>query len=103
MDEICRASSIPFFTTTSGKGIVDEEKPWCFGNVMQKGVVKEIVSSADITIAIGTRLRDVDAKRRGVKIRELVHFDIDDTWMNKNYPASYKASGEILPFLQYLG
>ena len=102
LDEICRASSIPFFTTTSGKGIVDEEKSWCFGNVMQKGVVKEIVSSADITIAIGTRLRDVDAKRRGVKIRELVHFDIDDTWMNKNYPASYKASGEILPFLQYL-
>ncbi len=86
LDEICRGSSIPFFTTTSGKGIVDEQKAWCFGNVK----------------AIGTRLRDVDAKRRGVKIRELVHFDIDDTWMNKNYPASYRASGEILPFLHYL-
>jgi acetolactate synthase-1/2/3 large subunit len=69
---------------------------------MQKGVVKEIVSSADITIAIGTRLRDVDAKRRGVKIRELVHFEIDNTWFDKNYPASYKASGDMLPFLQYL-
>jgi acetolactate synthase-1/2/3 large subunit len=102
LDEICSGSSIPFFTTTSGKGIVDEENPWCFGNIMQKGVVKEIVSSADITIAIGTRLRDVDAKRRGVKIRELVHCDIDNTWINKNYPASYSASGEILHFLRHL-
>jgi acetolactate synthase-1/2/3 large subunit len=102
LDEICENSSIPFVTTTSGKGILDEDNLWCFGNIMQKGVVKEVVSSADITIAIGTRLRDVDAKRRGVKIRELVHFEIDNTWFDKNYPASYKASGEMLPFLQYL-
>lgn len=102
LDEICRSSLIPFLTTTSGKGILDEENPWCFGNIMQKGVAKKIISSADITIAIGTRLRDVDAKRRGVKFHELVHFDIDDTWIDKNYPSSYKACGEILPFLRCL-
>jgi thiamine pyrophosphate-dependent acetolactate synthase large subunit-like protein len=102
LDEICANSSIPFVTTTSGKGILDEENPYCFGNIMQKGIVKEIISSADITIAIGTRLRDVDARRRGVKISDLVHFDIDGAWFDKNYPAAYKASGEVLPFLQYL-
>jgi acetolactate synthase I/II/III large subunit len=102
LDEICMSSSIPFLTTTSGKGILDEENPWCFGNIMQKGIAKEIVSSADITIAIGTRLRDVDAKRRGVKIRDLAHIDIDNAWFNKNYPASYMVSGEILPFLHDL-
>ena len=101
LDEICKSSLIPFLTTTSGKGILDEENPWCFGNIMQKGVAKEIVSSADITIAIGTKLRDVDAKRRGVKIRDLVHVDIDNLWFDKNYPASHKVSGEILPFLHY--
>jgi thiamine pyrophosphate-dependent acetolactate synthase large subunit-like protein len=102
LDEICMSSSIPFLTTTSGKGTLNEENPWCFGNIMQKGIAKEIVSSADITIAIGTRLRDVDARRRGVKIRDLVHVDIDDAWFNKNYPASYTVSGEILPFLHDL-
>jgi acetolactate synthase I/II/III large subunit len=102
LDEMCKCSSIPFLTTTSGKGILDEENPWCFGNITQKGIAKEIVSSADITIAIGTRLRDVDAKRRGVKIRELVHFDIDDTWIDKNYSASFRACGEVLSFLQCL-
>lgn len=102
LDEMCMNSAIPFFTTTSGKGILDENNPWCFGNVMQKGIVKEILLSADVTIAIGTRLRDVDAKRRGVKIRDLIHFDVDDFWINKNYPASYKGSGKILSFLSYL-
>lgn len=102
LDEICMSSSIPFLTTTSGKGTLDEENPWCFGNIMQKGIAKEIVSSADITIAIGTRLRDVDARRRGVKIRDLAHVDIDNTWFDKNYLASYKVSGKILPLLHDL-
>jgi acetolactate synthase-1/2/3 large subunit len=102
LDEMCMNSSIPFVTTTSGKGILDENNPWCFGNVMQKGIVKEIFLSADVTIAIGTRLRDVDAKRRGVKIRDLIHFDVDDSWIDKNYTASYKGSGEILSFLDYM-
>ncbi len=102
LDEMCMNSSIPFLTSTSGKGILDEDNPWCFGNIMQKGIAKEIASSADVTIAIGTRLRDVDAKRRGVKIRDLFHIDIDTVWFDKNYPASHKVSGEILPLLQGL-
>lgn len=102
LDEMCANSSIPFVTTTSGKGILDEDNPWCFGNIIQKGVVKDIVSSADVTIAIGTRLRDVDAKRRGVKIHDLIHFDIDDLWIDKNYPTGYKGSGKLLPILHYL-
>ena len=52
LDDICRGSSIPFLTTTSGKGIVNEENPWCFGNVIQKGVVKDILAEADIAIAM---------------------------------------------------
>lgn len=99
LDEICMKSSIPFLTTTSGKGILDENNLWCFGNIMQKGIAKEIVSSADIAIAVGTRLRDVDAKRRGVKIQDLVHVDIDNTWFDKNYPTSYKVAGDLLPLL----
>lgn len=102
LDNICLHFSIPFLTTTSGKGILDEENVWCFGNIMQKGIAKKIVSSADIIIAIGTRLRDVDAKRRGVKISDLIHVDVDRAWFDKNYSAVYRASGKILPFLHAL-
>ncbi|OPY66918.1 MAG: putative 2-ketoarginine decarboxylase AruI [Syntrophorhabdus sp. PtaU1.Bin050] len=102
LEEICGRSSIPLLTTTSGKGIVDEREPWCFGAITQKGVVKGILSSADITIAVGTRLRAADTKKRGVKIQELVHMDVDDRWMGKNYPVRLKVTGDLLEGLSCL-
>lgn len=60
--DMCMHSSIPFLTTTSGKGIVDERQPYAFGNIIKKGLINNMIKDADIVIAIGTRLRDVDAK-----------------------------------------
>ncbi|MCX5799219.1 MAG: thiamine pyrophosphate-binding protein [Proteobacteria bacterium] len=103
LEEICKGASIPFLTSTSGKGIVNEDNVYAFGNIMQKGVVKDIVASSDLAIAIGTRLRDVDAKRRGVKLKELIHIDIDNQWIGKNYPATVKIAGDIKKALEALG
>ncbi|HOP85165.1 MAG TPA: thiamine pyrophosphate-binding protein [Syntrophorhabdaceae bacterium] len=100
--DMCMHSSIPFLTTTSGKGIVDERQPYAFGNIIKKGLINNMIKDADIVIAIGTRLRDVDAKRRGVKIRELIHIDIDDTWFGKNYETLIALSGDLLDFLKKL-
>ncbi len=95
LDDICRTCSIPFLTTTGGKGIIREDRPYTFGNIMKKGIARDIVASSDLVIAIGTRLRDVDAKRRSVKIAELVHIDVDDRWMDKNYPSRLKFTGDL--------
>jgi len=102
LERICLGASIPFLTTTGGKGIVREDSPYSFGNVMKKGVVRDMVASADLVIAVGTRLRDVDAKRRGVKIRELVHIDIDDQWIGKNYPTRLGITGDLKEILDEL-
>jgi acetolactate synthase-1/2/3 large subunit len=99
LDEICSDASIPFLTTTGGKGILREDSSYTFGNIMKKGITRDILSSSDIVIAIGTRLRDVDAKRRSVKIKELVHIDIDDQWMDKNYPSQLKFAGNLVKAL----
>jgi acetolactate synthase-1/2/3 large subunit len=103
VEQICTKSSIPFLTTTSGKGIVDERQPWCLGSITQKGVVKDVLSSADITIAVGTRLRAMDTKKRGVKMQDLVHVDIDDQWMGKNYSVRFGITGDLLQSLSCLG
>ena len=76
LDTLCRESDIPFLTSTGGKGTVREDKGYALGNVMAKGVAREVLGAADLTIAIGTRLRDVDTKRRGVKLGRLVHIEI---------------------------
>lgn len=103
VDEICTNSSIPFFTSTNGKGIVREDSIYAFGNVIQNGIAKNMLKSSDVVIAIGTRLREADTKKRGVKIEELIHFDVDDRWINKNYPAKLHIAGDVGKSLTALG
>ncbi|MCX8022578.1 MAG: thiamine pyrophosphate-binding protein [Syntrophorhabdaceae bacterium] len=95
IEKICLRSSIPFLTTTDGKGVVREDAIYAFGNIMQRGVVREMVELSDLILAIGTRLREADAVRRGVRLKELVHIDFDERWMDKNYRASLKITGDI--------
>ncbi len=102
LDEICSDRSIPLLTSTSGKGVVRDDRPYVFGNMIRKGLAREIISSADVVIAVGTRLRDVDSKRRGVRIGELIHADTDEFWMGKNYPARARVVGEPVKTLKGL-
>jgi len=94
VDRIC-CRGIPFLTTTGGKGVTNDRNGFSFGNVMAKGVARDILASADVVIAAGTRLRDVDAKRRGVRIQDLVHIDVDDRWIGKNYRTALHCAGDI--------
>ncbi len=103
LDGICEEMGIPFLTTTAGKGVLSEDRAWAFGNVMQKGVARDILNRADVVIALGTRLREVDAKARGVKIRNLVHLDTDDRWISRNYPAKVALAGDMAALLPKLG
>ncbi len=95
LDEICRNGSIPLLTTTGGKGILREENPYVFGNIVSKGTARKLVTSSDIVIAIGTRLRDVDVQKKILKSVELVHIDIDNRWMDKNYSSRLKYTGNL--------
>jgi thiamine pyrophosphate-dependent acetolactate synthase large subunit-like protein len=95
LEEICHQSSIPLLTTTSGKGVLREDDELCFGNVIAKGTARDILKEADTVIAVGTRLRDVDTKRRGVKLSNLIHSDVDDRWFRKNYRTEHTVAGPI--------
>ena len=95
LETLCRESAIPFLTTSAGKGALSEDRLETFGCIMKKGVVRTILESADVVIAVGTRLRDVETKRRGVKIKELIHFDVDDTWIGRNYPTKLGIAGNL--------
>ncbi len=100
VEEICGRGNIPFLTTTGGKGAVSDRHVFSFGNIIAKGTAQDIMRSSDLVIAAGTRLRDVDAKRRGVRIGKLVHIDIDDRWMNRNYPAALRYAADPLTALR---
>ncbi|UCF55804.1 MAG: thiamine pyrophosphate-binding protein [Deltaproteobacteria bacterium] len=92
----------PVMTTTNSKGAMAEDHPLAFGNVTRKGVFREIVQSCDITLSIGSRLREVDAKRRGLVFSQLIHVDWDDQWVNRNFPAEVTLIGDIPSILKAL-
>lgn len=85
----------PVVSTVLAKGIIAEDHPLSFGNAARRGQLRELIKSCDLAIAIGTRLREVDAKRRGLKLPPLIHLDWDETWVNKNFPADVALLGDI--------
>ncbi len=93
---IADAACAPVIVSTAAKGVVAEDHPLAFGNAARRMVVKEIVPQCDVALAIGARLREVDAKRRGLVLPEqLIHVDWDERWIGKNYPAAVPLVGDI--------
>lgn len=93
---LAEALCAPVVTNTPGKGVVPEDHALAFGNAARRLVVKEIVPGCDAAVVIGSRLREVDAKRRGLVLPEqLIHIDWDERWISKNYPAAVPLVGDV--------
>ena len=93
---LAEAVCAPVITSTPGKGVIPEDQPLSFGNAARRLVVKEIVPGCDAALAIGTRLREVDAKRRGLVLPEpLIHVDWDERWIGRNFPTAVSLVGDL--------
>ena len=100
---LAEALCAPVIFSTPGKGVLAEDHPLAFGNAARRMVVKEIVPDCDVALAIGTRLREVDAKRRGLVLpQQLIHVDWDDRWVGKNFPTSVPLVGDLRAITQEL-
>jgi acetolactate synthase-1/2/3 large subunit len=100
---LAEAVCAPVIVSTAAKGVVAEDHPLAFGNAARRMVVKDIVPQCDVALAIGTRLREVDAKRRGLVLPEqLIHVDWDDRWIGKNFPTAVPLVGDINAITQEL-
>ncbi|MGE0820910.1 MAG: thiamine pyrophosphate-binding protein [Candidatus Binatia bacterium] len=88
--------SAPVVGSTVAKGVIAEDHPLSFGNAARRMVVKDIVPNCDVALVIGTRLREVDAKRRGLVLPEqVIHVDWDERWIGKNFPTTVPLVGDI--------
>lgn len=92
---ICETIRAPLVTSAEGKGLIPEDHEMAFGNAARRGITRDILSSSDIALAIGTRLRHCDFHRRGVTLPALIHVDWDKAWINKNYPAEISIIGDV--------
>ncbi len=95
INTLAETLAAPVMSTVSSKGTMAEDHPLAFGNITRKGVIREIIASCDVTLVIGSRLREVDAKRRGMAFSQLIHVDWDAQWIDKNFPAEVALIGDI--------
>ncbi len=85
----------PVLTVAGAKGIIPEDHDLSFGTATRRGVVRKLLESSDLTLAIGTRLRNADMVRRGLNLPGLIHVDWDYRWIEKNFTAEIALMGDI--------
>ena len=89
--ELAERLQAPVSTTFSGKGVFPESHPlflWPgFGDAAPQ-FVRDIAKSCDATLAIGCRFGEVGTGSYGITPpKPLIHIDIDDAVVNRNFPA----------------
>jgi len=84
----------PILTTPNGRGVVPESHELCLGNLYQTPDMAQALSTADVTIAVGTRFQAGVDGRNAVygPAGKLVHIDID----NRVLGLVHKADVEVL-------
>lgn len=92
---LAEALQAPLVTNAEGKGLLPEDHELSCGNAARRGVVREMLQSSSIVLALGTRLRAADYQRRGVSLPRLIHVDWDETWIGRIYPAELAITGDL--------
>jgi acetolactate synthase-1/2/3 large subunit len=87
LGEVCKKAGVPILTSTSGKGAISDDHHCAMGHMASLGQVRKILDMSDMVLAIGTRLRKSDTINRGIKLKRLVHIDVDERWLDQNYRA----------------
>ncbi len=93
--DLAETIGAPVIFTPNARGLVPDDHPLALGNATRRGVIREAISSSDLAVAIGTRLREMDAKRRGMTLPRLIHVDWDNDWVGKNFPTEISLTGDL--------
>ena len=104
--ELAERLQAPVSTTFSGKGVFPETHPlflWPgFGDAAPQ-FVRDIVQGCDATLAIGCRFGEVGTGSYGMTPpKPLIHIDIDDHVLNKNFPADVAITADSRQALEAL-
>jgi len=99
---LAEALAAPVIFTPNARGMIPDDHPLALGNAARRGVIREAVNASDLVVAVGTRLREVDAKRRGLLLPRLIHVDWDDQWINRNFPAEISLTGDLTGIVRAL-
>ena len=91
------------FTTYAGRGVVPADYPLSFGSMLARPGSAEVLAEADLIVAVGTSLDEVDIWRRELGHQcPLVRVDIDPEVFRDAQDAQEAVCCDSLAFLQSL-
>jgi len=91
------------FTTYAGRGLVAEDAPLHFGSFLARPSSADVIASADLVIAVGTELSEVDLWRDQLGHgAPLVRVDIDPAALSDGHRADVQVLGDGHAFLEAL-
>ncbi len=91
----------PVCTTIMGKGAFDESDPLFVGQLFTEESIS-CASEADLVIALGCRFSERSTGAWRLKIKDLIHVDIDHAELGRNYNPTLAVNADVKAFLQAL-
>ena len=96
----------PVATTIQGKGVFPESHPlwlWCGFGAAAPPFVRDIAGGCDLTLAVGCRFSEVGTASYGLEPPgPLVHVDVDESVLGRNYPAAVAVRADAGAFVEAL-
>jgi acetolactate synthase-1/2/3 large subunit len=82
-------------TTTAGRGVMPEDHPLSLGNWGTATGVRELLQSADVLLAVGTRFRSNETLNYQLKLPPtVIQVDVDPVAIGRTYPATAAIVGD---------
>ena len=93
----------PVVTTINGRGSIPEDHPLCLGALTMSPPVEDIVSGADVVLAVGTRFQGNATRNWKLSLGGTVaHLDADPGVIGRSYPAALPVVGDARIGLELL-
>jgi acetolactate synthase I/II/III large subunit len=85
----------PVVTTIEGRGSIPEDHPLCLGALTTSPPVEDIVSNADVVLAVGSRFQGNSTRNWSLSFSgTLAHLDADPAVIGRSYPTALPLIGD---------
>jgi acetolactate synthase I/II/III large subunit len=93
--ELAERLGAPVVTTIEGRGSIPEDHPLCLGALTTSSPVEDILSSADVVLAVGTRFQGNSTRNWSLSFGgTLAHLDADPAVIGRSYPTALPVVGD---------
>ena len=85
----------PVVTSIEGRGSIPDDHPLSVGSLTSSPQVEELISAADVVLAVGTRFQGGATRNWKLSLGgTLAHLDADPAVIGRNYPADLPVVGD---------